>query len=120
MQIENPKAFVWEFWGQSFALHEGGSYKINIPPHSARVLYFTDEVSMAVIGSDACVVMQTPWSKDGKRIAGKLVKPSEAVFVASNTALRATDCQAEATCKVNEYTVYRVTSENENFVLEEM
>ena len=119
MQIENPEAFVWEFWGQSFALHEGGSYKINIPPHSARVLYFTDKSSTAIIGSDASVMMQTPWSKDGKRIEGKFIKPGETVFVASNTALRALDCKAVAMHMANEYTVYRVTSENGNFALEE-
>ena len=117
MRVENQEAFVWEFWGQTFDLHHGGSYSIQVPPHSARVLYFTDLDDVAVVGSDASVVMQTPWAKDGKRIIGKMIKADETIFVASRTPIQAIDCEASASFEANEYTVYQVTSKHGSYTL---
>ena len=117
MQVENQNAFIWEFWGKTFDLHEGGMYSVTVPPHSSRVLYFTDLNNIAVIGSDASVVMQTPWIKDGTLIKGKLIKEDEKVFVASQHPIRSIDCEATAAFEANGFTVYQITSQNESYTL---
>ena len=32
MRVDNGAAFVWEFWGETFAVHSGGAYEIEVEP----------------------------------------------------------------------------------------
>lgn len=119
MAVENESAWVWEFWEKTFCVHNGGEYTVSVPPRSALVLYFTDKEDTAVIGSDASVVMQTPWRKKGSRIEGEFIKAGEAVYVVSCSPLVVGDgCKASVHLEKDGYTVYKVTSTSEKYALE--
>jgi hypothetical protein len=117
MSVDNGEALVWEFWDKTFAVHNGGSYSITVPAHSSYVLFFTDMDDAAVVGSDAALVMQSPWTKEDGRIVGQTIKGDETVYVASRTALTATDGEIAAVTEQDGYTVYRVTSANGDYTL---
>ncbi|MBQ4064619.1 MAG: alpha-galactosidase [Clostridia bacterium] len=117
MSVENDSALVWEFWDKTFAIHNGGAFSVTVPAHGSSVFFFTDLADAAVIGSDASIVMQSPWTKEDGRIVGQTIKGDETVYVASRTALTATDGEIAAVTETDGYTVYRVTSANGDYTL---
>lgn len=117
MSVENGEALVWEFWGKSFDVHAGGNYSLTIPPHGARVLYFTDRKETAVVGSDASVVMQSAWAETGGRVTGKRLKTGEKLFVASTKPLTANGSLTALATK-DGYTVYEFIPAGEDYSLE--
>lgn len=105
--VDNGEALVWEFWSGEFARHPGGRFETKIPPRCAKVFYFTDPADTAVVGSDASVVMQSEWSRDGGVVTGKRLKKGEHVFLASKAApVAVSGCRAVS---VREAGGYRVT-----------
>ena len=120
MSVDNGSAFVWEFWDKTFRIHNGGACSVEIAPHSSVVLHFTPLDSTAVIGSDACIVMQSPWRKEENAISGTCTKLQETLYVASCRTLTAADgCVVSAIATDGDYTVYSVTAENGNYTLYE-
>ena len=119
MSVENESAFVWEFWEKTFQIHEGGTYSVTVPPRSTHMLFFTDIDTAAVIGSDAAVVMQSPWKKENNRISGKFIKPGETVCIASVSELCAIgDCEASLMLETSGYKVYKVTGSRGEYTVE--
>ena len=83
------------------------------------MLFFTDIDTAAVIGSDAAVVMQSPWKKENNRISGKFIKPGETVCIASVSELRAIgDCEASLMLETSGYKVYKITSVQGEYTVE--
>ena len=118
MSVENDKALVWEFWDKTFDVHNGGMFSVEIPPRSAFVLYFTDMEDMAVVGSDASVIMQSVWEQEGDCITGQCIKEDEIVYVASRYPLNAMDgATATVVAQKCDYTVYKVVSKKGTFAL---
>ncbi len=111
MSVENKEALVWEFWSGEFGVHKGGMYSVTVPARSSLVLYFTDRDDLAVVGSDASVVMQTPWTKQGGRLVGTPIKSGETVYVAARTPLKAK--AASLVLEKNEYRIYKVITDGE-------
>ena len=118
MSVRNERALLWEFWEKEFSVHPGGEYSLEIPPHAARVLYFTEPLSPAVVGSDASVMMQSRWEKSGPSIRGQRLKEGEALFVASPSPLADTlHADASVFLEKDGYTVYRVVPTSEEYTL---
>ncbi len=117
MSVENDGALVWEFWDKTFDVHPGGAYSVTVPAHGSLVLYFTDMADTAVVGSDASVVMQSPWTKDGNAITGKTIKKDETVYVASRSALTSVACEITAIAEKGGYAVYKINAANGTYTL---
>ena len=118
MSVDADKSFVWEFWDNTFAIHDGGDFKAEIAPRSAKVFYFTDISDAAVVGSDASVMMQSEWKCENGRIIGKRLKKGEAVFAAvRGTVSDAVGCTVSAIAENCGCTVYQVICEDGGYSL---
>lgn len=118
MSVENGEAFVWEFWGETFDVHKGGEYAVEVAPRSAKVLYFTPLSDAAIVGSDASVVMQSEWQEDGDVFAGRRLKAGERVFAASRRAFRAAaGCAVKPLFDADAFTLYEVRPASDGYTL---
>jgi hypothetical protein len=118
MRVGNEEAFVWEFWSESFSYHGGGDYEIELSPRSAKVFYFTPVSDAALVGSDACVVMQSEWNADGDMTVGRTLKQGERVFAASKKTLKAASgCDAGALGDKDGFSLYEIRPSANEYTL---
>lgn len=119
MTVENGAAFVWEFWSESFCIHNGGSFTVDIPPRSARVYYFTPICKAAICGSDASVMMQSEWNADERMLNGKRIKTDERLFAAvKGTFNAACGCTYLQIAQNNGYNVYEIRPTDDKYSIE--